>query len=322
MQDVQASLRSWERQAKEDYSPVTVADYASQAVVAWSLQASFPDTPLSLVAEEDSDDLRDPSQAAMLRRITELFNRTVGVSLSEEEVAALIDLGSSRGGSTGRHWVLDPIDGTRGFVGGRQYAICLALLVDGIPTLGVLGCPNLPLEGPVTQQVVDSKGGSGCLFYAIKGRGAYCAPLFDGADLAPQRIRCRKASDAGTGIYMTSFEERHSQHDLTDTLAHEVGINAPPLKLDSQAKYGLLARGDAAAFLRIPRPGYREKIWDHAAGVVIVSEAGGRVTDLHGNELDFGLGAHLDGIQGGGIVAAAPAELHERLVQAAIKREK
>ncbi len=44
---------------------------------------------------------------------------------------ALIDLGDSAGGPAGRHWVLDPIDGTRGFVGLRQYAVCLGMLQDG-----------------------------------------------------------------------------------------------------------------------------------------------------------------------------------------------
>lgn len=43
----------------------------------------------------------------------------------------LIDQGASEGGAAGRHWVLDPIDGTRGFVGLRQYAICLGMLQDG-----------------------------------------------------------------------------------------------------------------------------------------------------------------------------------------------
>jgi 3'-phosphoadenosine 5'-phosphosulfate (PAPS) 3'-phosphatase len=66
------------------------------------------------------------------------------------------ELGGSSGGSTGRHWVLDPIDGTRGFVGMRQYAVCLGMLQDGEVMLGVLGCPNLP-QG----QVQDEDGGAG-----------------------------------------------------------------------------------------------------------------------------------------------------------------
>ena len=57
------------------------------------------------------------------------------------------DLGGSAGGATGRHWVLDPIDGTRGFVGMRQYSVCLGMLQDGEVELGLLGCPNLPQVG-------------------------------------------------------------------------------------------------------------------------------------------------------------------------------
>ena len=51
--------------------------------------------------------------------------------LTPDEVADLIDSGSSPGGGSGRHWVLDPIDGTRGFVGMRQYAVCLGMLEQG-----------------------------------------------------------------------------------------------------------------------------------------------------------------------------------------------
>lgn len=54
------------------------------------------------------------------------------------------DLGGSQGGPSGKHWVLDPIDGTRGFVGMRQYSVCLGMLNDGEVHLGILGCPNLP----------------------------------------------------------------------------------------------------------------------------------------------------------------------------------
>jgi 3'-phosphoadenosine 5'-phosphosulfate (PAPS) 3'-phosphatase len=45
------------------------------------------------------------------------------------------------------------------------------------------------------------------------------------------------------------------------------------------AKYGALARGDTDMYLRFPPAGYREKVWDHAAGAVLVAEAGGVVSD-------------------------------------------
>ena len=57
-QAVQTQLKRGEASEKDDSSPVTVADYGAQALVAWSLLRSFPDQPISLVAEEDSADLR------------------------------------------------------------------------------------------------------------------------------------------------------------------------------------------------------------------------------------------------------------------------
>lgn len=51
----------------------------------------------------------------------------------------------------------------------------------------------------------------------------------------------------------------------------KLGVQAPPVRIDSQAKYGALARGDGAIYLRFPHKGYREKIWDHAAGSIVVT---------------------------------------------------
>jgi 3'(2'), 5'-bisphosphate nucleotidase len=62
-----------------------------------------------------------------------------------------------------------------------------------------------------------------------------------------------------------------------------------------------VARGDAALYLRLPSPkspNYREKIWDHAAGALIVEEAGGRVTDMYGQPLDFSSGSKMKHNQG------------------------
>lgn len=75
----------------------------------------------------------------MLLRITDLVNAALEegepdpgrAPLTPAQVADLVDLGCSGGGRAGRHWVLDPIDGTRGFVGRRQYAVCLGMLEEG-----------------------------------------------------------------------------------------------------------------------------------------------------------------------------------------------
>lgn len=64
-------------------------------------------------------------------------------------------------------WTLDPIDGTKGFLRGGQYAICLALIVDGDVKLGVIGCPNFPVGDAESE---DSQRGG--IFTAVKGQGA------------------------------------------------------------------------------------------------------------------------------------------------------
>jgi 3'(2'), 5'-bisphosphate nucleotidase len=78
-----------------------------------------------------------------------------------------IDRGTYAGGAKGRMWALDPIDGTKGFLRGEQFAVCLALIVDGQVQVGVMGCPNLPIDAK------DKEGEKGCLFITVKGQGAF-----------------------------------------------------------------------------------------------------------------------------------------------------
>ncbi|KAF8377094.1 hypothetical protein HHK36_030467 [Tetracentron sinense] len=94
--------------------------------------------------------------------------------------------------------------------------------------------------------------------------------------------------------FFESFEAAHSMHDLSSSIAKKLGVKAPPVRIDSQAKYGALSRGDGAIYLRFPHKGYREKIWDHAAGFIVVTEAGGVAMDAAGNPLDFSKGKFLD----------------------------
>lgn len=333
-QSVQSQLKSAEKVEKDDSSPVTVADYGAQALVAWSLQRSLPNQTFSMVAEEDAADLRASEGNAMLQRITDLVNATLAanvngvVPLTTDDVASLIDKGNSQGGPRGRHWVLDPIDGTRGFVGMRQYAVCLGLIDDGEVTLGVLGCPNLPSwsisEG--TDALLPRKSSSsselGCIFAARRGCGAFTGPLFmedaDGAASLPAtRIHCNDLLAPEEARFMESYDSRHSDHSLSAAIAEDIGLELPSLRLDSQAKYGALSRGDASIFMRFPPSTYREKIWDHCAGAIIVTEAGGCISDAAGNPLDFSQGRYFPDLNGG-IVAATPS-MHAAIM-AALKK--
>lgn len=80
-------------------------------------------------------------------------------------------------------------------------------------------------------------------------------------------------------------------------------------------KYAAIARGDAEIFMKFARAGYKEKIWDHAAGVVIIQEAGGVVSDAGGRPLDFSKGIYLEGLDRG-VIASAGATLHDKIIRA------
>ncbi|KAJ4951109.1 hypothetical protein NE237_027941 [Protea cynaroides] len=297
-QKVQTALLQSDVQSKSDRSPVTVADYGSQALVSFVLERELHSESFSVVAEEDSEDLRKDSGREMLERITKLVNETLTCDetynvnpLSAEDVLKAIDSGKSEGGPHGQHWVLDPIDGTKGFVRGDQYAIALALLDEGKVVLGVLACPNLPLAPIVSHDQHSSQNQVGCLFYAKVGCGTYMQSL-DGS--SPTKVHVSAIDNPAEASFFESFEAAHSLRDLSGSIAKKLGVQAPPVRIDSQAKYGALSRGDGAIYLRFPHKGYREKIWDHAAGFVVVTEAGGVATDAAGNPLDFSKGKFLD----------------------------
>ncbi|CAH9071062.1 unnamed protein product [Cuscuta epithymum] len=294
-QKVQKTLLQTDVHSKTDKSPVTVADYGSQAVISLILQKELPSNSFSLVAEEDSEDLRREDSEETLLRITEIVNDTLastesGITspLSKDDVLAAIDSGRSDGGPSGCHWVLDPIDGTKGFLRGDQYAIALGLLDEGKVVLGVLACPNLPLASIAYHGYQENYG---CLFFAQVGAGTYMQTL-DGSP--PKKVHVTDIENPAEASFFESFEAAHSMHDLSSLIARKLGVKASPVRIDSQAKYGALSRGDGAIYLRFPHKGYREKIWDHAAGCIVVSEAGGTVTDAAGNPLDFSKGRYLD----------------------------
>ncbi|MFZ9914213.1 MAG: inositol monophosphatase family protein, partial [Phycisphaerales bacterium] len=111
-----------------------------------------------------------------------------------------------------------------------------------------------------------------------------------------------------------SVESAHSKQDLSAELLADLGAAGVPARLDSQAKYVVVARGGADIYMRLPvKADYREKIWDHAAGALVASEAGARVCDVLGKPLDFGQGREL--ARNKGVFAGHPA-IVERLIAA------
>ncbi len=279
---VQDNLVSEASMDKKDKSPVTVADFGAQAVVTAALTGAFADLPL--VGEEDAAELRDPANAELRQRVEQSVVET-DASIETAAVLDLIDYGVHAGGPSGRHWTLDPIDGTKGFLRRDQYAVALGLIEDGEVVLGVLGCPNLPLRAD------EPDAARGCLFVAVKGEGAFMRPLDGGEEVA---IRVTDVTDTSKASFCESVESAHSSQSDSARVAEKLGIGVPPYRIDSQCKYAAVARGDASIYLRLPtKKGYEEKIWDHAAGSIVIREAGGRVTDVRGNDLDFSIGRTL-----------------------------
>jgi len=288
---------------KGDKSPVTIADFASQALIGYMLYTAFPDIPM--VAEETSTALRAPAGADLLTQVTSYVQRVIP-DATEESVCAWIDHGGADSGK--QFWVLDPIDGTKGYLRGDQYAVALALVEDGKVQLGALGCPNL------TDASTPDPDGPGCVVLAALGQGAWVSSLA-GNDNEWRQLGVSDREDGSQARLMRSFESGHTDVGLIDHIADHLGVQVEPVRMDSQAKYAVLASGGGEVILRLlspKRPDYREKIWDQAAGSLILEEAGGRITDLDGKPLDFTQGRLLVKNRG---VLASNGYLHKVLLQ-------
>jgi 3'(2'), 5'-bisphosphate nucleotidase len=286
---------------KQDKSPVTIADFASQAVICRALGEAFPNDPI--IGEEDSAELRLPENKASLNRVQAELSR-IGQNASTDEICGWIDRGGAKSFGP-RFWTLDPIDGTKGFLRGEQYAVSLALIVEGQITVAILGCPNLPLEA-------GSASAEGSIFFAVRGQGANVQSCFSDSPTAPVRVT---STLSWPDVRLCeSVESGHSAHDRSAAIAASLGIVKQPVRLDSQAKYAVVARGEGDVYLRLPtKKDYREKIWDHAGGVLVVEEAGGKVTDIDGKALEFTHGRELSANRG---VVVTNGRLHDDVLRA------
>jgi HAL2 family 3'(2'),5'-bisphosphate nucleotidase len=302
-QQVQAEMTS-PALTKSDRSPVTVADFAAQALVSSVLAEAFPNDPL--VAEEDAADLRTPTGNSTLIQVTDFVGRFLS-RITSQAVCEAIDRGTAAPAQ--RFWTLDPVDGTKGFLRGGQYAVALALIVDGQVQVGALGCPGLSEASRP-----DSRG-PGSLVVAVRGQGVWSTPLNVNGGFI--RLQASQRSDPGEARLLRSFEADHTNTDQLDAVIRALHIQAPPVAMDSQAKYAVLAAGAGDLLLRLlspKQPDYREKIWDQAAGSLVVEEAGGCISDLEGRPLDFTVGRTLARNRG---VLASNGYLHAVALQAA-----
>ncbi len=287
---------------KEDKSPVTVADFAAQALVSKRLLESFPS--MGFVGEENADSLRTSEGRDTLIQITH-FVRQLEPTATPDLVCEWIDRGAEA--ATGEFWTLDPVDGTKGFLRGDQYAVALAFIRDGQVRVGALGCPELG------SGIKPDKGGPGTLIVARRTSGCFATTLADeNAEWA--KLSVSSESKITLARMLRSVEKAHTDTSGIGQLVTSLGIAADPVPMDSQAKYAVLAAGGGDINLRLLSPNrldYREKIWDQASGSICVEEAGGRVSDLDGKPLDFSHGRTLARNRG---VLATNGALHQQLL--------
>lgn len=207
---------------------------------------------ISIVAEEDTHTISKPESSSLMNDVVIAVNECLAEapkcglqgpreSLSISQVLEAINRCSSKGGPVGRYWVLDPVDGTLGFVRGDQYAVALALIEDGKVVLGVLGCPNYPLkkEGlnynhkPTMHESVlttSHSNGKGCVLYALRGCSkAWMQPLIYRGDVLVWennaiQIRVSSINDPALATLCEPVEKGNSSHSFTAGLAESVGL--------------------------------------------------------------------------------------------------
>lgn len=313
---------------KADNTPVTVADFAVQALIIDSVGRAFPSD--MFIAEEDSAAVRRDSK--IRDTVLNVLRIATGESWSAERLCETMDKGGNGNAnckvrSTAnppRVWVLDPIDGTKGFLRGEHCCTGLGLLVNGDVELSVLGCPNLNLLRLLQGSAYDNKPighidaalatfqpnstvaaafanetildeqfrisiphpDSGSVFFSVSNQGAFARSLSMPLGAAFE-VSVSEVSDPAKARLCESAEAQFGDRETTGRVAASLGVQSDFLRLDGMCKHCVVGAGAAEGTLRLPPQGYREKIWDHVAGDHFVREAGGLVTDLRGGRLDY-----------------------------------
>jgi len=293
VQATEAGARS-----KSDASPVTIADYGAQALLCRALAVHAPgDAVLAEEGVEAFEELVPPAERALIVR---LVGELLGERVTESDFVRW--LGHGRGVDAARTWAIDPVDGTRGFVSGRAYAVCAGLLHEGRPVGGVIGVPVSPLEE------------GGTLFFTDGGR-AWAEPLAGGA--ARELHVSEREAPAEVRI-VESVEPGSQSPAFLAALWEGMGLKGGPVEhYDGMVKYGLVAAGAAELFVRGPRGAgrYPHMVWDHVAGTALVLAAGGRVTGLGGEPVDFSRGRELPNA---GLIVSN-VRLHAKVLEAVRK---
>lgn len=281
----QAALHSDQIETKSDGSPVSICDFACQMVIVKGLRALFPGD--GIFAEEGID-----HEAAFLAEAAKLLP-------DGYDFAALCGQLSNEL-RNGRVWVVDPIDGTRGFIQDSNFAVSMALLIDRRVVASVVGWSRhsaeytgIRAEGPV-------------VFVSAVGCGAYAV---DGSDVYTklENVHCAR----NRIVYSASTRPR--EEAIIAAVRERMDI-AEELQMHSMTKGFVLAAGGANTYLRLRGDG-DEWVWDIAPFELLVREAGGFSTTWEGKEIVYTCEGKCYNSKNGLVFSSVDEEFHKRLLK-------
>jgi 3'-phosphoadenosine 5'-phosphosulfate (PAPS) 3'-phosphatase len=240
---------------KQDNSPVSMADFASQIYIISKLKEYFPKD--QIFAEESESSLIDDEAEKTIKDCYSELNIS-GITEFKEAL-------NSRGASSNRHWNVDPIDGTIGFQKNLPYAIGICLIEKSDIKISAIAVPDY-----------DDRGLA--IFTAEVYQGAKAS--YGGSDFKP--IHVSSQNDLKEARLCHSL---HYDMPWVVKFADKVGIKER-IQLDSMRKFCMIADGSCDIYIK-PITGFEAQAWDFAPGALLVREAGGIVTDLDEERLVF-----------------------------------
>jgi len=261
---------------KADGSVVTAIDVALQVLILGRLEESFGAIPT--IAEEDLSSIAGkPAAEAHCRRLLAEW----GYEGGEAGIERALSSGGLEGSTRGIDfvWVLDPIDGTQGFVDDDHWCPCLALLHRGEVVFAANGHPTVL---------------GGMLLAGVKDRGSWWTPLSGGESTRAKVSQAALAAEARVRV-VAPARATPGQILARTEVGLATGHACELVHSDSQAKYAHVIAGlaDIAYSRRGNGPG--KYVWDHAGAILLAREAGAWVGDTDGSAIDLSLGRRLGG---------------------------
>jgi 3'-phosphoadenosine 5'-phosphosulfate (PAPS) 3'-phosphatase len=259
---------------KADGSVVTAVDVALQVLILGRLREVFGELPT--IAEEDLGSIGGkPAAEAHCRKLLAEW----GYDGGEAGITRALSSGGFDGSTRGVDyaWVLDPIDGTQGFVDGHHWCPCLALLHRGEVIYASNGYPTVL---------------GGMLLSAVKGGGSWWSPLCGGECTRAEVSQAALAPQEPVRV-VAPARATPSQIRARTAVGESTGHRCELVHSDSQAKYGHVIAGlaDVAYSRRGNGPG--KYVWDHAGAILLAREAGAWVGDTDGSDIDLSCGRRL-----------------------------